>query len=393
MNLVILSPIEVYPPTTGARQRMVSISRHVAESGHQVTVFSPAKLSIHVSKTSILHTERNLTIISTALWNPIVLRKMFLADLVQFEYPYLLPFMFLLRIVGKSFILDEHGVEYAFVQELKAIRLDSSLRSNSIGFILAGTPGLLPIVVWIEKMAARIARLVFTCSNTDAIQLRRLYGLRPERVVVVPNCVEETLSDKVVAHRSGCPTVVFMGSFNHPPNVHAASVLIDEVMPRVRKVVSEVVLMMIGRNPPSVLTSRQKSGVLFMGEIEDPRPLLMGADVAVAPIFFGSGTRVKLVDYMMLAKPIVSTSKGAEGLDIENEIHFLRRDTIDGFSDAIIELLIHKDRAALLGQHAQEVAREKYSWRVQIGNILGAYAMVIGQKHNIRKASGSQTGA
>ena len=389
MNLVILSPIEVYPPTTGARQRMLSISRHVAERGNQVTVFSPAKLSIRGSKPTVLLDEPNLTIFSTTLWSPIVLKRMLRADLVQFEYPYLLPFMLLLRILGKPFILDEHGVEYVFVRELKAMHLDRTLESNSIGFILARTPGLLWIVLCIDKIAARIAPLIFVCSKTDAMQLSRLYGLAPRRVVVVPNCVEDALPEAIIAHHFEHPTVLFLGSFNHPPNVHAASLLINEIMPRVRRVVGEVLLVMVGRNPPGALASEKSEFVNFTGEVKDPRPFVMGADVTVAPVFFGSGTRVKLVEYMMLAKAIVSTSKGAEGLDIVDQIHFLEADTIEAFSDAVIELLIHKDRAALLGKRAREVARKRYSWSEQINNILGAYATVIGDKEGMRNEDSS----
>jgi glycosyltransferase involved in cell wall biosynthesis len=377
MNVVVLSPIEVYPPTTGARNRIVSMSRHIAERGHEVTVFSPAKLSINGSRLVKLHAERNLTIFSASLWNPAVLRSILRADLAQFEYPYLLPFMLLLRVIGKSFVLDEHGVEYVFIRELKSMRLDDSLKNRSIGFIIARTPGLVPIALCIEKAALRIASIVFTCSDIDAEQLRRFYKVDPERILVVPNCVDEALPDGVVPHQFGRPTIVFMGSFNHPPNVHAASVLIDEIMPRVRNVVKEVLLVMVGKNPSETLRSEEGEDVLFMGEVKDPRPIVMGADVAVAPIFFGSGTRMKIVDYMMLGRPVVSTSKGAEGLDIEDEVHYLRRDTVSGFSDAVIDLLVHRGRAVLLGQRAQEVARKKYSWNGQIANIIDAYYTVV----------------
>jgi glycosyltransferase involved in cell wall biosynthesis len=311
-----------------------------------------------------------------------VMRKLLLADIVQFEYPYLLPFMLLLRVIGKPLVLDEHGVESVFIRELKKIPLDASLRSNSIGFVLRKIPGLVPVVLWIEKIAVTIASLVFACSESDALQLRRLYKLETDHVVVVPNCADSAFFVNVVPNQFNRPTVLFMGSFNHPPNVHAASLLLEQIIPCVRQSVKEVLLVMVGRNPPSRLVHKEREGVVFTGEVKDPRPFITGADVAVAPIFFGSGTRQKIIDYMALGKPIVSTTKGAEGLDLRNEMHFLRRDTVKGFCDATIELLTHRDKAALLGYRARKVARDKYSWDGQVVNIVRAYAKILGEHRN-----------
>jgi len=111
-NLVLLSPIGVYPETTGARHRIISMSRCIARMGHEVTVISlTSALPALRSKRASIKVNPNLTILTSHLWDPMVLRELLLADIVQFEYPYLLPFMLLLRVIGKPFVLDEHGVE------------------------------------------------------------------------------------------------------------------------------------------------------------------------------------------------------------------------------------------------------------------------------------------
>jgi glycosyltransferase involved in cell wall biosynthesis len=176
--------------------------------------------------------------------------------------------------------------------------------------------------------------------------------------------------------------VLFLGSFNHPPNVHAAVMLVEEIMPRVRQKVDNVLLVMVGRNPPSSLVHQQSRDLIFTGEVEDPRPYLAGADVLVAPVLFGSGTRQKLVDYMALGKPIVSTTKGAEGIEMKDGVHFLRRDSADNFSDAIVQLLSDRRLAELLGHQARGLARTTYSWSMQRAKLLDAYARVDRRRRN-----------
>jgi glycosyltransferase involved in cell wall biosynthesis len=153
-------------------------------------------------------------------------------------------------------------------------------------------------------------------------------------------------------------------------------------MPRVRQKVRDVLLVMVGANPPPWLVRQQKGDILVTGEITDPRPLLAGADVLVAPVFFGSGTRVKLLDYMALGKPIVSATKAAEGLEMQDGVHFLRADTVESFSEAIVRLFNDKQLARVLGYQARDLARKTYSWDAQVAKVLSAYARITEKQHS-----------
>jgi glycosyltransferase involved in cell wall biosynthesis len=299
------------------------------------------------------------------------------ADIIQFEYPYLLPIMILLKTLRRSFVLDEHGVEYQFIRELKKIPASFGT-GRSIGYMLKKTPGLIPIVLAMEKAAIKLCSMVFVCSENDGSEIKRLYHLADEKLVVVPNCADRSLFEEVVPRRFSRPTVLFLGSFDHPPNVEGASVLIHQIVPLVSNKVKDVLFVFVGRNPPQRLLKQQGARILFTGEVEDFRPLVAGAAVAVAPVFSGSGTRTKIVDYMALEKPVVSTSKGAEGLNLKDEEDFLERNTIKGFADGIVELLTNREKAKRLGGRAREVAETQYSWDTQAINVLQSYAKVAG---------------
>ena len=381
MRVLFLSPVGLYPPATGAQHRIFSMSSLVAHAGHEVVAVALANvLPLANTKPRVLRLGNNLTVVYSAFCSPAVLRELLMADLVQFEYPFLLPMMILMWLLRRPFVLDEHGVEALFIRELKNIPIErgteGSLKNSSIGFLLRRIPGLTPVVLAMEKLAVTISSVVLTCSEIDALEIRRMYNLPKEKLVVVPNCATRAFFEDVTPRRYGRPTVLFLGSFNHPPNVHAAELLVEQIMPRVRQKIRNVLLVMVGRNPPPWLLRQQNQDTVFTGEVEDPRPFVAGADVLVAPIFFGSGTRQKLVDYMALGRPIVSTTKGAEGLEMQDGIHYVRRDAVESFSEAILQLLHDEELGRLLGHNARELARKSYSWDAQSTKLLAAYSRI-----------------
>src|SRR5690625_6273345 len=81
----------------------------------------------------------------------------------------------------------------------------------------------------------------------------------------------------------------------------------------------------------------------------------------------GSGTRLKVVEALSMKKPIVSTSIGCEGIEVNNEEHLLIRDNPDSFAEAVIKLMENRKKQEELIYHGYERVRQKYDWRV-IGN-------------------------
>jgi glycosyltransferase involved in cell wall biosynthesis len=324
---------------------------------------------------TVVHINNHLKVVFTHFLDKLVIREILLADVIQFENSDYSPVMIPLRLLGKRFVLDEHDVEIEHRKELKRIQplLGKKRSFSPFQFVKSSTP----IVLALNKLAVKFSSMVLTCSNRDAIQIQRLYGLNKDKLRVVPNCADPEYFDRVKPYRFVHPVVLFVGNFDHPPNVEGAIVLLRRIMPLVRMKRSDVTVVLVGKNPPLNLVNENDKNVIFTGEVDDLRPLIMGADVAVAPIFAGSGTRQKIVDYMALGKPIVSTAKGAEGLRLQNERHFLERDTVEGFSRAILELLEDPEKAKLLGNEARRLARAEYAWDVQIHKVLAAYERVL----------------
>jgi polysaccharide biosynthesis protein PslH len=145
------------------------------------------------------------------------------------------------------------------------------------------------------------------------------------------------------------PTVLFVGSFRHPPNVDAARRLVS-YLPELRRHRPDVVLALVGEEPPPDLAA---GGALVPGRVADVEPWLESAAVVAAPISDGGGTRVKVVEALAAGKAVVGSSRAFEGLDVEDG-----RDAViagDGaaFAAAVAQLLADPERRRRLGAGAR----------------------------------------
>jgi hypothetical protein len=246
-------------------------------------------------------------------------------------------------------VLDLDDVEHV-VQYRAALR-SSSLRDKLIG--LAAMPALL----WAEALALHQARKTLICSNTDALHLQRLMRVPASKVAVVPNGVSVPPID--LKPSSG--VLLMVGIFAYEPNAEGAQYFIEHIWPLVRAAEPVAELWLVGASPESIPAhASQPAGVRFMGFVDDLDAVYQQSRAVVCPILFGGGTRVKLVEAAVRAKPIVTTTVGGEGLGLVDGEHALVRDTPSAFADACIELLRNAERAQQLGLRVRELAVRQY---------------------------------
>jgi glycosyltransferase involved in cell wall biosynthesis len=367
MNILFVSPIEVVPPNSGGARRILDMGKTLATLGHKVTILDITIASgLQNRKPRVLASENNFEVITTGLFHRIVMKHLIYSDIVQFEFPYFFFMMIFLRMIGKNYVLDEHDVEFYLsrnIQQITGTGRKKKAPHLFLNKLFQQTP---LVVLLLEGVTIRLSSMVFTCSQVDATKLSQLYRTPQKRIVVIPNGVRALSYQKVKKHFFDRPTVVFVGTFDNLANVYGAKILVDKIMPIVRKEVPDVLFMIIGPNPPAWLLEHarvaSKGSLIVTGEVDDVRPLIAGASVAVAPIYHGSGTRLKLVEYMHLGKPIVSTTKGAEGLDVENGASILLRDDPSDFARAIVTLIKDTEVASTISRKGKELALKKYSW-------------------------------
>jgi glycosyltransferase involved in cell wall biosynthesis len=157
--------------------------------------------------------------------------------------------------------------------------------------------------------------------------------------------------------------LVFTATMNYGPNAEAAIHFATHIWPQVRAAIPDATLKIVGHGPPApVRQLGQRPGITVTGSVPDVRPYLASAQAVVVPLRIGGGTRLKIVEALAMAKPVVTTTLGAEGLAVEPGRHLLIADDPDAFASDVIALLRDPARRASLAHAGRALVEERYDW-------------------------------
>jgi polysaccharide biosynthesis protein PslH len=158
------------------------------------------------------------------------------------------------------------------------------------------------------------------------------------------------------------PTLLFVGSFAHGPNLDAALRLADHILPRVRASRPDVTLVLVGSDPPPELRRRVGPHVGLAESVPDVTPYLARASLVVVPLRLGGGMRVKVLEALAAGKAVVASRLAVEGLDVHDGRECWLAETNEEFSSRILGLLGDDDERRRLGAEARSWASEHLSW-------------------------------
>jgi glycosyltransferase involved in cell wall biosynthesis len=219
----------------------------------------------------------------------------------------------------------------------------------------------LDLLAW-ERFEGRVARLadavvVFTARDREA--LAPYAGGVP--LVTIPLGTELPPRALDPAGKPP-PSVLFTGSYNHPPNVDAALRLARSIFPRVRERRPDAVLTLVGEAPPEELRAAASPGVTVTGFVPSLLPYLDGAAVVAAPIFRGGGMRVKILDALAAGKAVVASPLAVEGIGVMDGREVVLAEADQGFVEAILALLEDREGRVALAGRARAWAEENLGW-------------------------------
>jgi glycosyltransferase involved in cell wall biosynthesis len=250
-------------------------------------------------------------------------------------------------------IIDEHNLEWELL-ERSARQAGSALRrlhdqreSDALRRMELATLGH--------------ADLVIVTSERERVALEAL--LPGRRICVVPNGVDVerfapgSVQDEIAGR------VVFTGSMDYHPNEQAARFFAEQCWPIILRARPDATWYIVGANPPaSVWRLADAPGVTVTGSVPETRSYLAQAQVAIAPLLVGGGTRLKILEALAMGKAMVSTSVGYEGLRLVPDEHLLIADAPEGFAQAVIRALDDASLRARLGAAGRAVVVREYSW-------------------------------
>jgi glycosyltransferase involved in cell wall biosynthesis len=159
------------------------------------------------------------------------------------------------------------------------------------------------------------------------------------------------------------PQLLFVGNFIHAPNVDAATRLIGQIFPAVRKHYPEAKLLIVGDHPTVQLQQMAGDNVVITGCVPDVTTYLDDAAVVVVPLRLGGGIRVKVLEAMASGKAVLASPLAVEGLDLSPGEHVMVAETDEQFSAGIIELLSNPPSRSALASRARTWAEENLGWQ------------------------------
>ena len=216
----------------------------------------------------------------------------------------------------------------------------------------------------IETRLARASDLIWCNSSADREVMER-------QAPGVPSVVVPTIHE---AHGRGLPPggrehLLFVGNFRHRPNTDAVHFFVREVLPLVRESLPGVELLLVGDNAPPEFAAYLTQGVRLLGYVPDIEPVFARARVFVAPVRFGAGVKGKIGEALAYAVPVVTTTIGAEGMELRDEEEALIADTPHDFAAAVVRLYRDAGLWQRLSDNAHAHVERHFSPRV-VGKIV-----------------------
>ncbi|MEO8195868.1 MAG: glycoside hydrolase family 99-like domain-containing protein [Thermoanaerobaculia bacterium] len=311
------------------------------------------------------------------------------ARIVQLEHTELGQFAGLFP--GRKVTLTELDLSFVTAARRRALGFDRRFTVDRLlWFDTAGYRRLLRY----EIRSAERCDQVHVMSATDGEILGRYLHDGERRLRVVDNGVDTARFRPRPASVPPAHDVLFLGSFGHSPNRDAIEWLLAEIWPRLRRLRPKVRLAIVGANPPAEISARHgRNGISVFGNVADTAEYYRGAQVLLAPIRAGSGTRLKLLEAFASGLPVVATRLAAEGLEVRDGEHLLTAESAEELARATARVLAEPELAARLGAAARRLAAERYDWQRCAGKLMSAWNELLVAPAGARSRRGREDAA
>jgi glycosyltransferase involved in cell wall biosynthesis len=239
----------------------------------------------------------------------------------------------------------------------------------------------------VEKFLCRRFDQILTTSYFDKSTFGKIHGVSPDRISIIENGVDirqfkpNKREGQTVRSELGIdektPIIIFLGNYDYPPNSDAAYFILKKIYPEVVKRIRNAIFMFTGSHIPLWLKKEESENVMLTGWVKNIAAYINAATVCIAPIRFGSGTRIKILEYMACGKPVISTKIGVEGLEVTNTEHLILEDDPNKFASYIVNLTENETLTKELGERARDLVERRYAWKKVVKKLVSLYKTII----------------
>lgn len=175
-----------------------------------------------------------------------------------------------------------------------------------------------------------------------------------------------------------CEHALFhIGAMNWIPNQESIKWFLENVWPKVNKELPELKLYLAGRKMPQWIEELNQKNIIVVGEVPDAYTFIKSKSISIAPLFSGSGIRIKIIESMAHGKAVISTTIGAEGINYTNNENIMIADDAGSTVEAIKELVTNREKCDAIGRNARKLILEEHDNGRLIESLVKFYHKII----------------
>jgi glycosyltransferase involved in cell wall biosynthesis len=393
LRILVVSPGLPYPPIWGFGIRVNQLLRLLAKH-HDVSLLTyqepdeAAKVAAVESLGVIVHTvsrpkpterSKRMAQLSSAFSRRSYQRRSLYSRAMQAKFEELVaraPFDVIQvessQLTGLDFgcssvlVLDEHNIEYELLYRMYQTERSAVRRFYN----------------WIEfskfkREEINSWRSVSGCVMTSAREQQIVKALAPETPTIVGANAVDVDFFQPSAGPPDSRALVMTGLMHYRPNIDGAVFFVNEIFPLILASRPDMVFYIVGAGATDELKRLAGPNVVVTGTVPDVRPYVHDAAVFVVPLRMGGGTRLKVLEGLSMAKAVVSTSVGCEGIDVVHGQHLLVADHPQAFADAVLNVGSDAGLAGRLGRQGRALVEQKYKWESVVSRLEDFYRRLL----------------
>jgi len=237
---------------------------------------------------------------------------------------------------------------------------------------------------WLKRIAAKRSATLIERAENRVLDICRTHLVASERerqkllarspdanIHIVPNGVDNAYyypkevdtNFQRTEHGNSRETILFVGSMDYHANIDAVTWFVRTAWPEIARRHPHLHFTIVGRDPTPEVRALVSDRIHVTGTVDDVRPFYASAVAVIVPLRLGSGTRLKILETMAAEVAVVSTSLGAEGIDVQHDVHLLLADSAQEIAAAVGRVVSSTETRTRLSTAARFLA-EKYDWSI-----------------------------
>jgi len=402
MNILQLSPQVPFPPTDGGKIGIYNIYKSFVELGCKVTL-------VAFTNTDVSNETQNKYVHRNTIFLPIIL------DSRNTKFRIFKHFIFnqslyiekhynknLISIIESKIDLNQIDIIHADHSNMAKLGLEIGRKYNiPVGLRLHNVE----YIIWkryydelkfydpkrffilqqyklLKKAEAKLINDVDIAFAITEVDKKRAKSIATNaNIVTVPAGVDTNVWSKEDSPKEQY-SLVIATTFNWIHNVNALNWFLDEVLGKLKSNFNKVSLNIIGKNPPDFINRYKTIGANALGFVDDVKPYIRESEVYIAPLFVGSGIRIKILEAMALGLPVVATDISAEGINADDNDGLFRANTAKEYIDIITKLFNDEALRKSSGEKARIFIENNHVWLDLISSMKKEYQSILALKQS-----------